>query len=236
MRVAIMQPYFFPYIGYFALLKHAEKFILFDPVQFITHGWIERNRILKQNSGWSYIKVPLVSHSHETIIKDLRIKKDEPWREKIFAQLVHYKKKANYYYKTIDVIKRALEIDTDSITELNKHILDVVCAYLGFNPDIEIFSNMGMNIDKPNAPDEWALNICKKIEGDVHYINPIGGLEFFERTKYQKSGIDISFMKMNIPKYSQNQETFEEGLSIIDIMMYNSVEQISVMLNDFTLE
>src|SRR5665648_86327 len=91
MKVGIMQPYFFPYLGYFSLIKNTEQFILFDPVQFIKHGWIERNRILKPQGDWQYISVPLVKHSRDTIIKDIQISNTNDWKQTIFAQLVHYK-------------------------------------------------------------------------------------------------------------------------------------------------
>ena len=91
MKVAIMQPYFFPYLGYFGLINHTEKFILFDTVQFIRHGWIERNRILKPMEDWQYIAVPLKKHSQKTLIKDIEINNSIDWKNKIFAQLTHYK-------------------------------------------------------------------------------------------------------------------------------------------------
>lgn len=89
-----MQPYFLPYLGYISLIKHTDQFILFDTVQFIRHGWIERNRILKPDEGWQYIQVPLQKHSRDTLIKDIIIKNDVTWSEKILAQVKHYKKKS----------------------------------------------------------------------------------------------------------------------------------------------
>lgn len=88
MKAAIMQPYFFPYLGYYSLIKHSDKWILFDVVQFIRHGWIERNRILKPGEGWQYVKVPLEKHNRSTLIKDIKIKNQEPWRELILS-LIH---------------------------------------------------------------------------------------------------------------------------------------------------
>ncbi len=94
MKVAIMQPYFMPYIGYISLIKHSDVFILFDPVQFIRHGWIERNRILKQNEGWLYIQVPLLKSGRDTLIQDCLIDNSKDWKNKILSQLQIYKKKS----------------------------------------------------------------------------------------------------------------------------------------------
>ena len=235
MKVGIMQPYFFPYIGYFSLIKYTDKFILFDPVQFIKHGWIERNRILKQGGGWMYIAVPLEKHPRETLIKDIQIR-EEPWKEKIFSQLTAYKKRAPYYKETLEVITKALDIQTKSITHLNHKILKVVCEYLDIPFESYIFSEMNLTIEQPHAPDEWALNICKSLGNVDEYVNPPGGLNFFNRDKYEKAGIKLLFQQPILTPYSQCQPfAFEEGLSIVDVMMFNSKEQINKMLDNYTL-
>lgn len=235
MKVAIMQPYFMPYIGYISLIKHSDVFILFDPVQFIRHGWIERNRILKQNEGWLYIQVPLLKSGRDTLIQDCLIDNSKDWKNKILSQLQIYKKKTPYYYKTVQLVNEIFEGEYDTITSLNKTCLEKVCTYLGFPKELPIFSQMGMEIETPNDPDEWALNICKKLEGDIHYINPIGGLEFFDTGKYTNNNIEISFQKMIPVHYDQQRQSFEYGLSIIDVMMYNSPEEINNMLDQFEL-
>lgn len=237
MRLGIMQPYFFPYLGYFSLIKQTDKFILFDPVQFIRHGWIERNRILKPNNGWQYINVPLVKHAQSALIRDIKINNNENWRKKILAQLMHYKKRSPFYKETIEVVKNGIEKNTDSITELNYSCLNAVCNYLEIPFDCEIFSEMGLKIDIPHSPDEWALNICKAIGNVDEYWNPEGGTEFFDRQKYENVGIKIKFLKHNLPLYSQRRgaENFENGLSIIDVMMFNSPEKIKEMLDDYEL-
>ena len=94
---------------------------------------------------------------------------------------------------------------------------------------------MNLEVDEVNAPDEWALNICKAIPGADEYWNPPGGMEFFDVSKYEKAGIDIRFQKMNLHEYRQGKSEFEKGLSIIDVMMYNSPEKIHEMLDDFEL-
>lgn len=230
-----MQPYFFPYIGYLSLIKQTDKFILFDPVQFIRHGWIERNRILKPNEGVQYIKVPLNKHSRGTLIRDITISENVDWKEKMIRQLEHYKKHSPYYDDTIEMIKNAISIETNSIVELNKHILEAVCEYLGINSDFEIFSRMNLDIEEPDTPDEWALNICKSLGEYSEYWNPEGGLSFFDRRKYEDAGIDIKFLKMNDVKYSQKRDVFEPNLSIIDIMLFLAPEEINGILDEFTI-
>jgi hypothetical protein len=171
-KVAIMQPYFFPYVGYISLIKNTDKFILFDTVQFIRHGWIERNRVLKQNEGWLYIKAPLLRESRDTLIKDCRIDNSQQWKERIISQLRPYKKTAPYYNQTLKVVESVFEREFDTIVHLNQYALEKICEYLGIDYQITVFSEMDLEVDKANNPDEWALNICKAMGNVDEYWNP----------------------------------------------------------------
>jgi hypothetical protein len=234
MILAIMQPYFFPYLGYFALIKHSDQFILFDTPQFIRHGWIERNQVLKPDGETLYIKVPLKKHSRGTIIKDIEINETENWKAKIIAQLVPYKKKSPYYNEVINLLEDIFKIETSSIVEFNYQSLKKVCDYLQIDTPISIWSEMNIAIDEVKAPDEWALNICKALNSDS-YINPTGGMSFFDTEKYRNSGIKISFLNHKPTEYPQISSDFVPFLSIIDVMMFNSPEKINEYLNNYEL-
>lgn len=236
MKLGIMQPYFFPYLGYISLIKHTDEFLLFDTVQFIRHGWIERNRILKQNGEWQFISVPLQKHHLETKIMDIKVNNSINWQEKLLAQLVHYKKRASFYFETIEVIKIGLAEKTDSITKLNYNILDAVCTYLKIPFNCSIFTERNIPIEPVNAPDEWALNICKAL-GYKEYWNPPGGQAFFDNSKYEQLGIKLVFQEIKPSVYKQfgDIEKFESNLSIIDVMMFNSVEEINSMLDNYSI-
>lgn len=232
-KIAIMQPYFMPYLGYFSLIKHTDSFILFDTAQFIRHGWIERNRILKQNDGWLYIKVPIIRDSRDTLIQDILIDNDQNWQDKILAQLQPYKKIAPYYNQTIDVVNRIFSNHYKSITDLNKAALEYICDYLEIDHSITVFSEMDLDIQPAEAPDEWALNICRALGGIDEYWNPPGGQSFFDRSKYENHGIKLVFQNPILSEYNQKRDVFEAGLSIIDIIMFNSVEEINKMLDNY---
>jgi hypothetical protein len=235
MKLAIMQPYFLPYLGYFSLIKHTDEFILFDTVQFIRHGWIERNRILKPSNGWQYIMVPLKKHSRETLIKDIEINNDQQWKEKILAQLQHYKKQAPYFSNVIDILNEIFSKEYATIVDLNLASLKTVCNYLGINTPIQVFSLMNIDIEPANAPDEWALNICKALGNVDEYWNPPGGQSFFDRKKYENAGINLKFHSAILTDYDQKRNVFEPGLSILDVMMFNSIEEINKMLDNYEL-
>lgn len=230
-----MQPYFFPYLGYFSLIKQTERFVLIDTVQFIKQGWIERNRILQSDGGWQYIKVPLEKHKRETKIKDIKINNREDWKSRIFRQLEHYKRKASFYKDTISVLDQCLSINTDSIVELNKNCIQAVCEYIGIECNLEIFSEMNLAIEAANDSDEWALNICKALGNVTEYWNPEGGFAFYDKSKYLNNGIDIKFLKINFEEYQQKHDIFEPGLSIIDLMMFTSPARINEMLDNYII-
>jgi hypothetical protein len=234
MRIAIMQPYFFPYLGYFSLMKHTDMWIVFDVVQFIRHGWIERNRVLKHGEGWQYISVPLEKHSRDILIKDVSIRSTDEWQETILRQLEHYKKKAPFYRETTEFLNEAFSFCTESITKLDAHLLKMTCEYLGLNVKMSVFSEISLDIEPVTAPGDWALNISKAMKADG-YINPPGAKELFDREKFSEAGISLGFLEIQLKDYDQKRSPFEPGLSIIDAMMFNSKEEINKMLDDFSL-
>ena len=231
MKLGIMQPYFFPYLGYYSLIKKTDEFILFDTVQFIRHGWIERNRILKPVEDWQYVAVPLEKRKLSTPICDVKIRNDEDWKGKLIRQLDHYKKRAPFFRETLRVIEDSLSIDTNSIVKLNENILKKTCAYLDISPKISIFSEMNLTIDDVTDPGGWALQISKALKAK-EYFNPTGGVDIFDAEQFSNAGISLRFLGNNLKPYSQRRQTFEAGLSIIDVMMFNDVESINSLIDD----
>lgn len=224
-----------PYIGYFSLIKHTDEFILFDTVQFIRHGWIERNRMLKQAGGWQYIQVPLIKENgRDTLIKDIRINNTENWKQRMLAQIQHYRKIAPNYFRVVKLLEDIFSEEYTDIVSLNRRSLQTVCSFLGIEREFPVFSAMDVPVVPATAPDEWALNICLALGADT-YINPIGGTEFFCRDKYTAAGVRLFFQQMDITEYGQRRTPFEPGLSILDVLMFCSAEQVNQMLDNFTL-
>ncbi|SDH86703.1 MULTISPECIES: WbqC family protein [Winogradskyella] len=229
-----MQPYFLPYLGYFALLKHTDLFILFDTPQYIRHGWIERNRILSLKGEPIYIKVPLVKHKRDAVINHILINNSLQWKQKIYAQLQHYKKKAPYYNNTILLLDRIFEDEYYDITSLNAKALTIISEYLEISTPIKIWSKMDVEIEAANHPDEWALNICKAIDAKTYY-NPIGGKDFFNKEKYTNDNVVLKFLEIEPISYKQFSNEFEPFLSIIDVLMFVDKKSIMEMLTQIKL-
>jgi len=229
-KIAIMQPYFLPYLGYFSLIKAVDKWIVMDEVQMIQYGWVHRNRVLKQDGGFYYIRVPLVKHSHTTLIKDIRINNETDWKQKIIDQLGHYKRKAPFYRNTIGLLKSAFEKSFESLTQQNVHLLEKVCEYLEIDFSYTIQSDLKVDASTISESDDSAKCICHTL-GYQHCVNPIGGRDLYCTEEYEQEGIDLCFLKNNLPPYEQKNGSFVKSLSIVDVMMFNSPEEINKMLD-----
>ncbi|AKB46571.1 WbqC-like protein family protein [Methanosarcina sp. Kolksee] len=234
MKIGIMQPYFFPYLGYFSLIKHTDKWVFFDTVQHIKKGWINRNRILKPKEGWQYIVIPVDRGTKSALIKDVLIDESKPWAETILAQLEHYKKTAPYYSDIIDFLENCFSYKTNKLSRLNIRLVENTCNYLEIDMNYTIFSEMDLELGDISGPGDWALRISQALGADT-YINPPGGVEIFDKNKYRENGIDLQFLKVNLSRYTQKRSNFEEALSIIDVMMFNSIEEINKMLDNYEI-
>jgi len=235
MKLGINQPYFFPYLGFFSLIKHTDKFILLDIVQFVHQSWMRRNRILKQGKSWDYIHLPVQKCSRDTLIKDVLIDNRQSWKKDILNQLHFYRKTAPNYLAVTRLLNDLLENEFTDIVTFNKASLEIICDYLLIEHDFKVFSKMNLSIAKPAAADEWPINICKAMGNVDEYWNPPGGFTFYDRTKYEKAGLTIRFLKNNLTPYNQANNVFEPGLSIIDVMMFNNIQEIHALLDNTEL-
>jgi hypothetical protein len=235
MKIGIMQPYFFPYLGYFTLIKHTDLFVVFDVVQFVRHGWMDRNRILKPNGEAQYFRASIKKHHSKALINAVQVDNSQLWQDKILKQLEHYKKKAPYYKDVLRLLINFFKNKYENISELNTGALHIICDYLGLETRIQNISEFNLVYERPNSPDEWALNICKTIGNVTEYWNAPGGKLFFDPEKYIAANIQLKFVKINFVPYKQGRNVFIPGLSILDVMMFNSKDEIHRMLDDFKL-
>ena len=234
MKLGIMQPYFFPYIGHFQLIHATDHYIFFDTPQYERRGWMNRNRIINLREGSTYISVPVVKAPQQTSLLDIKINNKEPWKDKIISQLEVYKKIAPYYSQTTEFVASVLEMAKDSLAELNILSITETCKYLSLDIHWDVFSKMDLNISKTCLPDEWALEITKALHYE-EYINAPGGQAFFNPDKYASAGIKLSFIQPDPVEYVQKIGRFEPNLSIVDVLMYNSIDEVRDMLTQYHL-
>lgn len=228
MKVALMQPYFFPYIGYFQLIHAVDEFIVFDQAQYIRRGWINRNRLLTAHKESIYINVPVHKAPRETKIKDIVIDSTSNWKETMYHHLSYYRKAPNYAF-VMNFLNDCFNSNHSNLSELNTSLLKKVCDLLEINTKFTVLSERFPMLNEINAPDEWGIEVSKALNATT-YINAIGGMEFYDQQKYKANGLDIEFIKTDLKPYKQFRDVFVPGLSIIDVMMFNQPKEIKEML------
>ncbi|HPD39739.1 MAG TPA: WbqC family protein [Mesotoga infera] len=228
MRLGIMQPYFLPYLGYFDLINITDRWIVFDKIQYIRHGWVNRNRILHPTEGWQYIGVPLEKHSRYSLISEVKAK--EGWSQRILAQLMHYRRRAPFFEQVYSFLEQSFQIESTMLSEVNVSLLKAICDFLEINFDYQVFSKMNIDIGEVDEPGDWALRISEAL-GASQYVNPPGGETLFEPSRFEESGIELRIRRFPVFEYECPGYCFEPNLSIVDVLMWNSKETVRNYLN-----
>lgn len=234
MKLAVMQPYFFPYLGYFDLLNIVDEWIVFDTPQYMKFGWVNRNRVLRQGSGWQYIVVPVKHHQSFKPINQIEIS-DQDWGGLILRQLQHYQKDAPYYPEVIAFLEEeCFSGASNNLAEVNTTLFRKVAGRLGIERPIHVFSEMDLALEGPIVtPGDWGWAIAQAVGAD-EFINRPGGAEFIDETRYRERGIKLTFQSfVNMTYTCGKYHQFESDMSIIDLMMWNSPEQIKHYLDTF---
>jgi hypothetical protein len=220
-------------MGYFQLINAVDKFIIYDDVNFIKQGWINKNRILVNNTAHVFT-VPVKNTSsfvqiHNTFVDD---KMYDYWKKKFFRTLEQAYTKAPYFEIVIKCITTVFDNNPTSIKELALSSIEFVCHYLDIKTEIVPTSSTYNN--QLLKAESRIIDLCKKENAQV-YINAAGGMELYSRDNFLKEGIQLYFLKSGEINYHQFNKEFVPFLSIIDVMMFNSSAEISSMLNDFEL-
>ena len=230
MTLGMMQPYLFPYLGYFQLMNSVDKFIFYDNINFIKRGWVNRNRILIQNEA-KYLTVPLKSASAFKKINELELISDDFKKLKKKIQLAYGK--APQYDRVYPLIEECLDPGTSKISELAIGAARRVCRYLGVETPSEVSSErFGFTEEMEMA--ERIIAVCRHVNADT-YINPVGGKDLYQKEIFQDAGVHLFFLQSGDWEYKQFKNQFIPNLSIIDVMMFNPPEKINEMLNHYTL-
>ena len=228
MKLAIMQPYFFPYIGYIQLINAVDKFVVYDDVNFIRGGWIARNRYIV-NGKANYFSVPLRSASPFSKINETSIDREqyERWKGKFFKTLRHNYSRAPYFGDTMRIIEQACDSGLERIDLLAKLSLRLVCDYLDISTEFVDSSTIYENSMLRGV--ERVIDICLK-ENAGTYRNLSGGKKLYSASQFAEKGILLQFINTFEVEYKQFSDGFIPSLSILDVMMFNSKERIREML------
>jgi hypothetical protein len=233
MKVAVMQPYFFPYLGYFQLINSVDKFVFYDDVSFIKKGWINRNRILTNNQD-KLLTLPCIKASQNKMINEIKIDLSSKEYSKIKKTISESYKKAPFYFEVMPLIENLFYSNIDNISDFAIKSILLVSNYLEIETKF-LKSSESFESSKGMDRADRLIYICKQT-GSNKYNNSYGGKALYSKDYFNSNQINLSFINGNLPPYKQFNNHFHEGLSIIDGLMFNSKDELKKMLLDYKLE
>lgn len=234
MKVAVMQPYLFPYIGYWQLINAADKFVILDDVNYIMRGFINRNRILLNGQSHMF-SIPIKKASQNKLIRDTKLNFSEEDKRKFLMTIKSAYGKAPYFSQVMPMVEQIIDNPEIDLTSYIKNSILRINQYLDIDTEILISSE----IEKDNTlkAQDRIIEICKKLNADI-YINPCGGRGLYRHCDFEKEGLKLFFLTTigeNI-HYQQFKKEFVENLSIVDLLMNNGQNQIRNFLHQYILE
>lgn len=229
MKIAIMQPYFFPYIGYFQLMKEVDRFVFYDDAQYMKGGWVNRNRILL-GAAPAWLTAPVAHGTIEMSINQRYYLRDGNGFESLGRKLEAAYRKAPYFNSIFPRLKVWLKCQDDNVARFNQfHLVEIArlvgirCEFLTASSVLQGSSSRGQ---------DRVIEICQAL-GATEYVNPIGGLELYSKAKFAAEDIVLSFLKARATGYPQHGDPHVPFLSIIDVLMFNPLERLPGMLEHF---
>ena len=227
-----MQPYFFPYIGYWQLINAVDTFVIYDNIQFSKKGWFHRNNFL-MNDKKTLFTIPIKKDSDNLDVVDRYLSDDsEKQITKIITQIKNNYRKAPYYNDVFPLIEAVFLNQEKNLFNYIFYSIKMVCAYLDI--DTKIVKSSTIDIDHTLRSQDKVIAINKSLNS-TKYINPIGGRELYDIESFIKEAIELRFLESEVPEYRQFSDKFISHLSIIDIMMFNSKNEAKEMLKRYEL-
>jgi hypothetical protein len=217
MKLAIMQPYFLPYIGYFQLIGAADRFVIYDNIKYTKKGWINRNRRL-QNGTDVMFSLPLKKASDSLNVVERELSPDYD-RDVLLNQFKGSYARAPHFTEIFPLLERIARYGDTNLFHYIHHSVAEICAHLGIRTEIVVSSTVDVNPEL-KAQDK-VIGLCRALGADV-YLNPIGGLELYDHSTFREKGIELQFLKPRPFEYEQLGAPFVPWLSIVDVMMFNA--------------
>jgi hypothetical protein len=225
MRLAVMQPYLFPYLGYFQLMRAVDTFVIYDDVNYIKGGWINRNYILTKG-GRQRITLPLQHASPNLQINQIMVGSGQ---HKLAETIRHHYGRAPEFGKVFPLLEDILQQPEKNLARLLEYQLNRICAYLDIQPRCCLSS--GLDKDNTLRGQRKVLTICQEL-GASHYINMPGGRALYDKEAFASCGIELSFIQPKTVAYRQFGNAFEPNLSIIDVLMFNDQARCAQLLEE----
>lgn len=231
MNVAIMQPYFFPYIGYFQLIHAVDTFVVYDDVHFIKKGWIHRNRILLDGNPHPFVLSVQKMSQNRLICEHERAHPDEVAEQQL-KLLRHAYQKASQFEQVFPLLERVIRNPELNVGKYVASGIEEVARYLGISTKMVLSSELCAGIGLKGQA--RILHMCQRL-GASHYVNAINGMDLYDADVFERAGLDLSFIETQPITYHQGPFPFQANLSIIDVMMNCSKQEIQLILERYAL-
>jgi len=229
MKLGIMQPYFLPYIGYFQLIKAVNKYVIYDDVNYIKGGWINRNNMLLGGEKFMFNLI-LSGASPNKFIYEIFVSDNQT---KLLKTIQAAYQKAPQFSNVFPMMESIIEYDNKNLARYVGNSIIQIADYLRLDTEF-IYSSDIREKDTSLKAQDKVLNICEVLEV-TQYINTIGGMELYSKKRFAECNIKLSFLQTQPIEYKQFNNIFVPYLSILDVLMFNSVEQTNELLDKFEL-
>jgi hypothetical protein len=231
MILSIMQPYFFPYIGYFQLIAHSDVFVVHDDVQYIKGGWVNRNR-LRRGGQACWITLPVLKGAHNLAINQRFYQLDPPNVRRLLRRIESYYRSAPRFDEIFPLLQDIVTLRITNVASFNLHAINRLATYLDIHTRLVVSSELSK--DEHLTGQERVIDICKRL-GATHYVNPIGGLKLYQPERFAREGIDLGFLESVLPSDPHFEGATVPYLSIIDTLMFNTNEAIAAILKAYRI-
>ncbi len=211
MKVAIHQPQYLPWLGYFDKMDRADVFVLLDDVQYKKNEWQNRNKI-RNAEGWQWLTVPVL-YEFGQLLKDVRIDGRQPWRNKHLKGLELNYSRAPYFKEYLPFFSDTFNREWEFLADVNIHFIRYLKETLGIGAELIRSSSLGVGTGKT----ERLVDICEKLKADT-YVSGAGGDDYLDKERFRKSGIALEFQAYSHPGYSQIFNGFYPHMSVVDLL------------------
>jgi hypothetical protein len=228
MKLAIMQPYLFPYIGYFQLIDYVDHFIIYDDVHYMKRKWINRNRIIVNNTIHT-IRAPIIKASQNKLINETLLLEDNAWKNRLLKTITFAYKKAPEFDRVYPCIEEIILNKEQNLAKFIKFSLSRICEFIEISTRLSCSSQLD-NSYCDERGESRIIKLCQA-EDDTVYVNPMNGRDLYDKSRFKDCGIDLKFIISGQQQsYQQFSDSFSANLSIIDVLMFNNKIDIETML------
>lgn len=228
---AIMQPYFFPYIGYFQLMRAVDVFVIYDNVQYMKGSWINRNRILSRGQP-AWITLPVKRANLSLNINQRNYCLGQENTVLIKSKLRESYSRAPFFDSVFPMVCELLDYPDTNVAKFNAHLLRTLASWMELDCDFQMSSNI--DAEPAFKGQNRVIDICTRLSAG-RYVNAIGGIELYDAATFSASGIELNFLCSNPAPYAQFENSHVPSLSIIDVLMFNPKSRLGSLMDCYQL-